>query len=118
MTLLAGLISVIFTVSIALGLSTIGDAAIIDTRAQLAADAAALAAVAESAPGGTGQPVSIARRYAEDNGARLLSCICEPGSSAVQVTVAIGDLTARARAVFDPTLIRPAVPGIDATGSS
>jgi hypothetical protein len=79
----------------------------IDARAQAAADAAALAAIAESVPGGNGQPVPAAERYAAANGARVLECLCEPGATAAQVTVAVGNLQAIARAVFDPDLVRP-----------
>ena len=113
MTILAGVGGVVLVVALTLGLATIGDAAVLDARAQVAADAAALAAVAESAPGGSGQPIPYARRFAESNGARLISCICETGATAVQVTVAIGTVAAKARAEIDPTLLRPLVGGDD-----
>lgn len=109
MTFLAGVGGIVLVVALALGLATIGEAAVSDARAQIAADAAALAAVAESGPGGSGQPIPYARRYAESNGAHLISCICESGAAAVQVTVAIGDVSATARAEIDPSLFRPLV---------
>ena len=79
-------------------------------RAQLAADAAALAAVAESGPYGRASHEAIARRFARSNGARLLRCWCPPGATSVQVRVAIGETTAEARAVLDPAAIAPAMP--------
>ncbi|MEA2509670.1 MAG: zinc D-Ala-D-Ala carboxypeptidase [Actinomycetota bacterium] len=85
-------------------------------RAQTAADAAALAAVAESGPYGRGQPAQQARSFAEANNARLLECLCEPGATAMQVKVAVGRIAAEARAVLDPTLLRPASSAIDARG--
>lgn len=107
MTLLAaGLITSLAFV-FATGLSMVGRAAAIDARAQLAADAAALAAVSESAPGGSGLPVSTARRFAELNDAELVQCICQPGALAVQVTVTIGEASAQARAEIDPSLFMP-----------
>jgi hypothetical protein len=76
-------------------------------RAQTAADAAALAAAAESGPYGHGDPEGQARRFAEANGARLMRCLCEAGASAMQVKVAVGRAAAEARAVLDPTFLRP-----------
>lgn len=107
MTVLAGGLTILIAFVFATGLSAVGRAAALDARAQLAADAAALAAVSEWAPGGSGLPVSTARRFAELNDAELVQCICEPGASAVQVTVAIEDVSARARAEIDPSLLMP-----------
>lgn len=76
-------------------------------RAQTAADAAALAAVAESAPHGTGRSEEQARRFAELNGARLIDCTCALGATAVQVEVAVDDVVAEARAVLDVALLAP-----------
>lgn len=78
-----------------------------DSHAQAAADAAALAAIAESLPGGGARPQLEALRFATANGARLLACLCVPGATAVQVTVAVGRAHASARAVFEPDLLRP-----------
>jgi secretion/DNA translocation related TadE-like protein len=80
-------------------------------QAQLAADAAALAAAQELAiPTGAG-PSTFAQEYAARNGAALLSCACEPGSPSalvqVQVDVALvflpgtRSVTAEARAVVE-----------------
>lgn len=107
MTLIAACLSALLTFVIATGLTSVGHAASADARVQMAADAAALAAVAESGPGGSGQPASAAHRYAELNGARVVSCICAAGATAVQVTVAIGDIEATARAEIDPSLLGP-----------
>lgn len=108
MTLLAGLLSVLVSVVGSLLIMTIGQAAALRARAQTAADAAALAAVAESTPYGTGVPENEARRYAIANHARLVECLCDEGATAVQVTVTVDGVTAEARAVFDPELVAPA----------
>jgi D-alanyl-D-alanine carboxypeptidase/Putative Flp pilus-assembly TadE/G-like len=85
-------------------------------RAQTAADAAALAAAAESGPYGQGHPRLEARRFAEANGARLMECLCDPGATAMQVKVSLDAVTAEARAVLDPTLLRVASSAVDARG--
>ena len=108
MTLVVAGLSLMLSIAVATGLASVGRAATTDARAQLAADASALAAVAEAGPGGSGQPASVARRYAELNGARIVTCICPVGAAAVQVKVAIGDVTATARAEIDPSLLGPA----------
>ena len=110
MTVLAGCIALLMTAALGLGIEVVGGAAARDARAQTAADAAALAAIAESAPGGSGQPEAQARRFAAANGARLVECLCTPGSSAMQVRVAVGDAAATARAVFEADLLVPLVP--------
>lgn len=76
-------------------------------RAQLAADAAALAAVAESAPYGGNDPERQAESVARANGARLVSCLCPSGGTAVQVRVAVDDVVADARATIDPSAFYP-----------
>jgi hypothetical protein len=58
-------------------------------RARLAADAAALAAVAEAGPYGRNHQEGEARAYARANGAELVDCICDAGAEAVQVTVSV-----------------------------
>jgi hypothetical protein len=78
-------------------------------RAQIAADAAALAAVEESGPWGSGDPVGAATRFARANGGRVVRCLCRTGATAMQVQVSVGDVLAEARAVFDPTKLMPAV---------
>jgi hypothetical protein len=85
-------------------------------RAQLAADAAALAAVAESAVYGEGEPRAVAARFSELNGARLVSCVCPPGGTDARVAVAVAGVRARARAVLDPAFLAPADVTFDAVG--
>lgn len=100
-------ITVILTVVLGGGIALIGEAAAQDARAQMAADSAALAAAAETLPGAAGDPELQARRFAALNGGRLLTCLCNAQDSAVQVTVVVGSVVARARAVMDPTLLQP-----------
>lgn len=77
-------------------------------RAQLAADAAALAAVAEAAPYGTNDPQGAAEDLATANGASLLRCTCRPGGTTALVEVSVEGMRARARAVIDPEMFGPA----------
>ena len=76
-------------------------------RAQAAADAAALAAVAEAGPYGRNAPEKVADHYARLNGGRVIECRCADGATAVQVRVAVDRVTAEARAVIDPSLLGP-----------
>jgi hypothetical protein len=92
------------------------EAATLRTRAQVAADSAALAAVAESGPYGRASPEEIARLYASRNGAQLLECKCEPGANVMQVRVAIATVRAEARAVIDPQEILPSSVAFNARG--
>jgi hypothetical protein len=108
MTLIAAGISLILTVMFAGGIAQVGDAATADARAQLVADATALAAVAELGPGGSGLPETFARRYAEMNGGDVVTCVCRTGGRAVQVTIEVQGASATARAEIDPSLIFPA----------
>ncbi|MEA2486369.1 MAG: zinc D-Ala-D-Ala carboxypeptidase [Actinomycetota bacterium] len=85
-------------------------------RAQTAADAAALAAAAESGPYGGGEPEAQARAFAEENDATLVSCLCPPGATAAQVTVTIDNTSATARAVLDPTKLMAATSALDTHG--
>ena len=85
----------------------------VKSRAQTAADAAALAAAQSLAlPDGVA-PVEAATAFAAANGAELLSCSCDSGQAeaSVEVTVDVGELllipgahsvTARAKAVSGP----------------
>lgn len=104
----------------AIVLGTVGSlefqAAALRARAQTAADAAALAAVAESGPYGGASPEEVARYYAGRNGAQLLECHCEPGANVMQVRVAIDTVPAEARAIIDPLEIAPASVSFDARG--
>lgn len=85
-------------------------------RAQVAADAAALAAVAESSAFGAGRHRLEAARFAKANGATLLECLCEPGATAVQVRVSVDGVVADARAVYDPTKVMPVQMAFDGEG--
>lgn len=90
-------------------------------RAQVAADAAALAAAQEIALPSGRQPQELAVQYAEHNGATLLSCRCDPesGEAVVEVESLVplmfvgADRTVRAsaRAVIEGTGERPGPPG-------
>lgn len=116
MTILVGCMSVFLALSVAIvGVQTARSSAT-RARAQAAADAAALAAVAESGPYGGNDPEIAATEFARLNGARVLSCTCPTGATAMQVEVAIGDTRAQARAVFEPELLRPAEDVFAATG--
>lgn len=91
-----------------LGLGDLGIFVLARSKAQTAADAAALAAAAELLPGSAGEPRDQARRFANANGAQLLECACTKGSESVLVRVGVEvhfgiipgprDVTARARA--------------------
>ncbi|MEA2434022.1 MAG: zinc D-Ala-D-Ala carboxypeptidase [Actinomycetota bacterium] len=114
------LIALVVALALTLGLSAynveLSERSISRTRAQLAADSAALAAVAESAPYGSGDVEGVARSFATANGANLAECLCSPGSTAVQVEVSMDGMTARARAVVDPSLLMQGVTAFDARG--
>ena len=57
------------------------------SRAQVAADAAALAAAQDLALGGVQSPILSAATFAGHNGATLLTCECSPG--AMEATVGV-----------------------------
>ncbi|MBA2724661.1 MAG: D-alanyl-D-alanine carboxypeptidase family protein [Actinobacteria bacterium] len=100
----------------ALFLGELGSAASARARAQVAADAAALAAVAEGAPYGNSDPAGVAGTYAEANGAVLVSCGCDPLSDQAKVVVKVDGVEATARAELDAELFGAlALPG-DARG--
>lgn len=107
MTFLVAGISVSLAVTLSGFVANVGGVASAKARAQLAADAAALAAVAESATYGAGDPETIAGHFARINGGELVGCLCAPGANAAQVTVVVGDAEARARAVFEPSRVVP-----------
>ena len=106
-----GVIAVI--VVLALASSDVARVLATVSRAQTAADSAALAAAQELAvPSGGETPEEAAARYASRNGAQMLSCSCSTSEreAVVEVRVAVGALllfgsgravTARARAVVD-----------------
>lgn len=107
MSLLAACIGFVLSLLVAAFLRDLGLASTRDTRAQIAADAAALAAVAESGPFGRARPHDAAREYAQRNSGWLVECRCRPGATAMQVTVEIEGVLARARAVIDPEMLAP-----------
>ena len=99
--------------ALALGAADLARVLTIASRAQTAADAAALAA-AQELVGPTGElaPIDVAAEYAARNGAELTACACASGGSEaiVAVRIAVGPLlfgpddravSARARAVVD-----------------
>ena len=104
----------VVTIILALGSADVARALAAVSRAQTAADAAALAAVQEMAsPSGSETPEQAASDYASRNGGALASCSCEPDQqeAVVSVHLAVGGfllfggdrvVTARARAVVDP----------------
>lgn len=107
MTLIVGCIGFTLAMLAALFCRELSVAESSKVRAQTAADAAALAAVAESTPYGTGACELVARRYAELNGGRLIHCACEPRTASAEVEVEVGEASARARAVLDAALLAP-----------
>lgn len=92
------------------GLADLGIFFLARARAQIAADAAALAAAAELIPGIGGNPAGQAMDFAKKNRAEMVTCDCSSGAQAVEVQVAIpvrfmlisgsgpGKVSARARA--------------------
>jgi len=94
-----------------MGVADVGRVLVERSRAQAAADAAALAAAQDLALA-NGDPAADAARFAEDNGAVLSDCSCASGSSDAIVTVRRSfaglllvpgsfSLDAKARAVVD-----------------
>ncbi len=107
MTLIVACLSFLIAGALAMVAVDAAEIATLRARAQAAADAAALAAVAESSPIGRNLQTQVARTYAERNGAELLECICDAGSTAVQVRVSVEGVEAVARAVIDPAALSP-----------
>lgn len=116
MTVLVGFATILLAMVLAITGVQVGRGSAARARAQLAADAAALAAVAESGPYGGGDPEIAATEYARLNGALLVACICPRGATAMQVETSVGGVTARARAVIEPELLQPAEDPFLATG--
>lgn len=108
MTILIGTLSLLVSLALATFSAALAEGSALKARAQAAADAAALAAVAESGPYGSNVQRIVAREYADANGATLVECKCESWATAVQVTVELEGATARARAVIDPEGFAPA----------
>jgi secretion/DNA translocation related TadE-like protein len=114
-----GSVSVVVAVLVAmivvlgLGAADLAKALVAVSRAQSAADAAALAAAQELALPSGREPADAASEYAARNGAELIECRCAAGTleATVHVRVPVGYLStlggernveARARAVVDP----------------
>ena len=107
----AGILVVV--VVTAMGLADVARTLVAASRAQTAADAAALAAAQTLAfPSGEEVPADVARILAERNGAALITCACDAPAleATVTVEVPVGRLllgsddrsvTARARAIVD-----------------
>jgi secretion/DNA translocation related TadE-like protein len=115
----AGSVSIVVAALVAmilvlgLGAADLAKALVAVSRAQSAADAAALAAAQELALPSGGEPADAASEYAARNGAALIECRCAAGTleATVSVRVPVGYLStlggeriveARARAVVDP----------------
>ena len=75
------------TVVLALGCVDILRVLSAKDRAQTAADAAALAAAQELIMPSERSPAQVAAAYATDNGATLVACRCDAGSTDAVVTV-------------------------------
>jgi len=74
---------------VTMGAADVGRAVLARSRAEAVADMAALAAAQELALPTGDEPAAAAARYADANGARLVSCSCASGSFEAIVTVAI-----------------------------
>lgn len=94
-------------VLLAMGLADIGSALAAASRAQDAADAAALAAAQEIAMPSGRSPTDLAAEYASRNGSSIVTCACDPATFQAVVTVVVpvgrlllfaDDRTARASA--------------------
>lgn len=107
MTIFVGCLTLLLAWVLAAAGVQVAESSAARSRAQVAADSAALAAIAESGPYGGGDPRVAAAEYARMNGARMLTCICPRGATAMQVEVAVGEVTARARAVLEPGSLQP-----------
>ncbi|MGH2694159.1 MAG: D-alanyl-D-alanine carboxypeptidase family protein [Actinomycetota bacterium] len=114
--MLIGALSVVLVLTLAAFSARLVDVSSDRMRAQLAADAAALAAAAEAVPYGSADPRAQALLYARHNGGELVACACEPGATSATVTVRVDGVEARARAVIDPSLLQPLAVAYDSTG--
>lgn len=95
-----------------MGAADVGVALVARAHAQQAADAAALAAAQELALPSGRAPAAVAADFAARNDARLVACVCAPGTEQAVTTVTVEvsrwllfagshTVTARARAVVD-----------------
>ena len=93
-----------------LGVARVGGAVVLKSRADTAADAAALAAADALALGHSGDDArSAAGAAAADNGARLVSCSCADDVAEVTVELAgaVGHAFGHARAEVDLSVLPP-----------
>jgi secretion/DNA translocation related TadE-like protein len=74
---------------VTMGAADVGRALIARSRAEAVADLAALAAAQELAVASGTDPSAFAADYADRNGARLVSCSCDAGTSEAVVRVAV-----------------------------
>jgi secretion/DNA translocation related TadE-like protein len=101
------LVIAVMVVSVLLctAVARLGSGVVEKSRANNAADAAALAAAGGLALGRLpADACAVARDTAAENGARLLTCRCRASAqetTVAEVTVAMGDARARARAEVD-----------------
>ncbi|HXJ66587.1 MAG TPA: Rv3654c family TadE-like protein [Actinomycetota bacterium] len=103
----------LMVVVMALATADVARALAAASRAQAAADAAALAAAQQIVEPASGEsPESVAARFADENGAELVSCDCSAGGQEAVATVRVEisgllllrsgrSTTATARAVID-----------------
>jgi hypothetical protein len=90
------------SIALCLGIARVGGAAVLQARADTAADAAALAGADALALGrGSLAAVRSARAAASLNHARFVSCACSCTGDAAEVVVQLGRAHGRARAVVD-----------------
>jgi secretion/DNA translocation related TadE-like protein len=113
---LLGLVAVVSI--LILGLGDLSVFLLARSKAQTAADAAALAAAAELLPGPGRGPAVEARRFAEANGATLLQCLCPPKDDAAVVRVSVPARFAILRAVGAYRVIGRARAEVDLVGLS
>ena len=112
---------IVVAVLLCTAVARLGTAAAERSRANNAADASALAAADRLALGRSpAEACAVARRTAADNGARLLTCRCGSAAGEVvgtEVTLAMGDARARARAEVEAPAIPPVESRVGASGA-
>jgi secretion/DNA translocation related TadE-like protein len=103
---------IVVTALVCTAVARLGSGVVEKSRANNAADAAALAAADGLALGhAPARACAVARQTAIDNGAKLLACRCRvspTGVNVAEVTVAMDEARAQARAVVDAAdLVQP-----------
>ena len=84
----AGIMALVLVVAVLC--ADVAKALMTASRAQTAADAAALAAAQSLVAPGGGDPKEAASAYAAANGGKVIRCECAAGGSEVTVSVAVG----------------------------